>query len=30
VRLGVDHGEHGKDFGEWLEDFSAQRANTQR
>jgi UTP--glucose-1-phosphate uridylyltransferase len=30
VRLGVDHGELGKDFGEWLEDFSAQRANTQR
>ena len=30
VRLGVDHGELGKDFGEWLEDFSAQRASSQR
>jgi UTP--glucose-1-phosphate uridylyltransferase len=30
VRLGVDHGELGKDFGEWLDDFSAQRATSQR
>ncbi len=30
VRLGVDHGELGKDFGEWLDDFSAQRASSQR
>ena len=30
VRLGLDHGELGKDFGEWLDDFSAQRASSRR
>jgi UTP--glucose-1-phosphate uridylyltransferase len=30
VRLGVDHAELGKDFGAWLDDFSAERADNQR
>lgn len=30
VRLGLDHAELGKDFGAWLEEFAAERANSSR